>query len=205
MLITVFVHCLKKKRYQLRTLYYKLRYERFAPTHYSFTCYVSHARGDAPWVQDVLIPRLEEDYDFKLCVPDRDFYHEDEIVEILDSMTQSQSILIVLSSSFLDNYNCRFSLTQAFEQRRRHGKRVFAIKLGNIARSVLQRDAKALELVDGDRFVEWPVVGSGSSARSRRLLAKKRNKFWCKLTTELYRGMNIHQHRHHNMQTNTQA
>ena len=141
----------------------------------------------------------------KLCVPDRDFYHEDEIVEILNSMTQSHSILIVLSSPFLDSYKCRFDLAQAFEQRRRHGKRVFAIKLGNIARSVLQRDAKALELVDGDRFVEWPVVGSGSSARSRRLLAKKRNKFWCKLTTELYRGMNIHQHRHHNMQTNTQA
>ena len=61
-----------------------------------------------PWVQDVLIPRLEEDYDFKFCVPDRDFYQEDEIVEILDSMTRSRShsILVVLSSSFfffLDN------------------------------------------------------------------------------------------------------
>ena len=76
---------------------------------------------------------------------------------------------------------------------------MFAVKLGNIPRSVLQRDAKALELVDGDRFVEWPVAGSGSSARSRRLLEKKRNKLWFKLTTELYRGMKIRQHLHHNM------
>ena len=189
-LIIVLLCCLWKKRFQVKSFCYKLRYEQYAPIHCEFTCYVSYARRDAPWVQDVLIPRLEERYDFKLCVPDRDFCGTDEITEILDTMTRSRSVLVVLSRNFLDDYKCRFELAQAFEQRRRHGKRVFAIKLGNIPRSVLQQDAKALELVDGDRCLEWPVTDTNPNAcRYRQQLAKKKDKFWCALSQKLYKGL----------------
>ena len=181
---------LRRKRYQLKNIYHKLRYERFAPTSYQFTCYVSHAGRDARWVQSVLVPRLEEMHGFELCVPDRDFCTQNEIDETLEAMTLSHSVLVVLSREFLENYKCRFELAQAFEQRRRHGKRVFAIKLGNIPRSVLQQDAKALELVDGDRCLEWPVTDTNPNAcRYRQQLAKKKDKFWCALSQKLYKGL----------------
>ena len=105
----------------------------------------------------------------------------------MDGMTQSRSVLIVLSQSYLDSYKCRFELDQAFEERR-FGKRVFAIKLRDIPSSSLQRHAKALELLQSERFVEWPINCSGTK-RARRNLVRKKHKFWNKLSDELYKGM----------------
>ena len=98
--VTVLIRCAYKKRYQLKTFCYRLRYEQLASSTYRFTCYVSYARADAPWVQDVLIPRLEERYSFKLCVPDRDFCGAIEVDEILDNIANCRSVIIVLSQQF---------------------------------------------------------------------------------------------------------
>ena len=111
--------------------------------------------------------------------------------EIIDSMTHSRGIVVVLSSSYLNENTCLYELSAAFDQRRRYGKRVFAIVLGNIPNSVLRRHVTAAELIDSGRCVEWPVGVSECSAHggSAKRLMKKREAFWCKLSSEIYRSI----------------
>ena len=164
-----------------------LKFEQFLPS-MEFTCYVCHSSLDALFIQQVLLPGLEGTYNFKLFVPDRDFEGSDEVDETLDGMTQSRSVLIVLSQNYLESSKCLFDLAQAFEQRRRYGKRVFAIKLGDIPSACIRQNAKVLELLQSERFVQWPT-GYNMTRSTARSLTTQRQKFWSKLSEELYKGM----------------
>ena len=191
--ITISLHFLHKKRYCLKTLWYKLRYEKaYKHDNYNYNSYISYSLSDQNWTHESLLPCLEQTYGFNVCIPERNFNaSRAHVDEIINSMTHSRGIIIVLSSNYLQENSCLFDLALAFEQRRRYGKRVFAVVLGNIPNSVLRRHVTAAELIDSGRCVEWPVSARMCSANgdSAKRLVKKRAAFWCKLSTEIYRSM----------------
>ncbi|XP_071114799.1 toll-like receptor 4 [Haliotis cracherodii] len=80
---------------------------------YTFDAYVILSDEDEDWVVDEMIPKLEEQHQLKLCIPNRDFC-SGYILDNIDSAIQtSRHIIVVLSPSFADSDWCQASLMMA--------------------------------------------------------------------------------------------
>lgn len=121
--VIIFVVCLisflYKLRWRIRHLiymkYYRPKRQR-NPTNiqdYTFDAYVILSDEDEDWVVDEMIPKLEEQHQLKLCIPNRDFC-SGYILDNIDSAIQtSRHIIVVLSPSFADSDWCQASLMMA--------------------------------------------------------------------------------------------
>ena len=140
------------------------------------------------------MPTLEQTYGFKLCVPDRDFGGRPQTDEIVDAMTKSRCIVFVLSSNISASCNMRFELDLALGQRRECCKRLLFVGIGHKNPDLLEPFKSVSQLTRAGQVTEWPLsrteCAEHGHASSR--LAKKRQVFWHKLTSQLYQGMCDH-------------
>ena len=201
--LVVVVRCFRKRRFYLETLWYKLRYKlrklssqlRYGqvPKHrFNYDAYISHSPADNHWIEHALLPTLEQTYGFKLCVPDRDFGGRTQTDEIVDAMTQSRCIVFVLSQNFLTGRNYqRFELDLALDQRSEYSKRLLLVGLGHLNPDLLKPLKKFSPLIRAGQVTEWPLshteCAEHGHASSR--LVKKRQVFWDKLASQLYKSM----------------
>ena len=112
-LLTIVLYYLRKRRFYLATIWYKLllnlralwhmlRYGQVPSQNFDYDAsYISCSPADNHWIEQALLTTLEQTYGFKLCVPGRNFGGGTEIEEIVDAMTTSRCIIFVLSPSYL--------------------------------------------------------------------------------------------------------
>ena len=79
--------------------------------------FVLYFSDDWPWVCDTLMPKLEDEHGFKLCVHDRDFvpgsYIEDNITKAID---WSRRTIVVVTPEYTNSYWCNVEFLQATQK-----------------------------------------------------------------------------------------
>ncbi len=81
---------------------------------YTYSAFVVYSSEDRRWVHDVLMKKLEEEHNMRLCIHYRDFkpgyFIEDTIVESID---RSRKTILILSPDFLKSDWCYFEYKMA--------------------------------------------------------------------------------------------
>jgi toll-like receptor 13 len=117
---------------------------------------------------------LEIKYGFRLCIHYRDFpVGYNVAATIVEKMTQSREIIIILSDIALKSEWCQFELDEAQLQMGHRQKSMIIITLGDIRINCL--NAKVAHLLDNHTFLKW----SESNPKASKL-------FWSQLVARLY-------------------
>nr|KAG5700708.1 hypothetical protein BaRGS_029073 [Batillaria attramentaria] len=109
---------LHRYRWHIRLLLYEAfrgrgdRWRRLQADHFQYDVFVSYAEKDFHWVQQHLVPELEDRRGLKLCLHQRDFIPGKHIVDnIADCVESSKKVMMVFSSDFAKSPWCQFELT----------------------------------------------------------------------------------------------
>ena len=105
-------------RWHLRLLLYEafrgrgdVRQQRLQNGHFDYDLFVSYCGPQLPWVQQHLLPHLEERQGLRLCLHERDFIPGRNIVDnIVDCVHSSKKVLMVFSRHFVLSQWCQFEL-----------------------------------------------------------------------------------------------
>ena len=184
-------YCLRRKRYVIKTLFYKFKSRKFlASSRFEFDCYASHCSTELFWIHDCLCKKLEDEFNFKLCIAQRDFgLGVAETDEIFHHMNKSRTVLIVLSENFARSATCRYDLTQAFELLRRDGKQMIVIKMGELSPEIAAMDPKIAEILMSKGYIVYPLNNAERSGRQYTLNKTKQDAFWSKVRSKIYETM----------------
>ena len=117
-LVLIVIITLYKSRWHIRHWLFIVRSHRRSgytrlPDDESFVyhAFLVYAEEDRGFVHDVLLPKLEVQHGFKLCVHFRDFEVGKFIADnIVDNMNKSKKIIVVLSNNFAKSKWCDFEL-----------------------------------------------------------------------------------------------
>ena len=94
------------------------RYLDRADGSYVYDAFVAHNSNDASWVVRHLLPRLETEGRYRLCLHQRDWPIGREISEnIVESIEASRKVIVVLSNNFAQSQWCRMELEMANHRR----------------------------------------------------------------------------------------
>ena len=94
------------------------RYHELADGSYAYDAFVAHNSNDASWVVRHLLPRLETEGRYRLCLHQRDWPIGREISEnIVESIEASRKVIVVLSNNFAQSQWCRMELEMANHRR----------------------------------------------------------------------------------------
>ncbi|XP_033755387.1 toll-like receptor 1 [Pecten maximus] len=81
---------------------------------FHFDAFVAYNSDDRTWVLTKLMPFLEKQQKFRLCLHDRDFDPGKLIADnIVENMRKSRKLILILSNSFTSNEWCKFELLMA--------------------------------------------------------------------------------------------
>ncbi|XP_071080197.1 toll-like receptor 4 [Haliotis cracherodii] len=98
-------------RYYIHMLRYKKRKE-VDEERYIYDAFVVYCEDDSRWVRNNIIPRIEDEANFKLCIHERDFVPGKYIIDnIVTNLDNSRNVIMVLSNSFILSSWCQFELT----------------------------------------------------------------------------------------------
>ncbi|XP_071080769.1 toll-like receptor 13 [Haliotis cracherodii] len=97
-------------RYYIHMLRYKKR-KQVDEERYMYDAFVLYCEDDSRWVRNNIIPRIEDEANFKLCIHERDFIPGEYIVDnIVTNLDNSRNVIMVLSNSFILSPWCQFEL-----------------------------------------------------------------------------------------------
>ena len=170
-----------RHRWKLRYLWFitwhhwRRQAEEMDPVDYEYDAFVGYNRGDAEWVFDHLLPAMEEEIGFKLCIHDRDFTPGRIIEEtIVSSIEKSRKTLLILSNHFLESTWCYFEMQMARQMLFSLGKDVIILVILTDLPARQVAKSKTLQtLLSTKTYLEWPVEAEGHEL------------FWHKLRTAI--------------------
>ncbi|XP_047441992.1 toll-like receptor 2 isoform X2 [Mugil cephalus] len=150
----------------------------------SFDAFVSYSERDASWVENFLVPELEEPRDLRaprplnLCLHKRDFLPGHWIVDnIMSAMERSRRTVFVLSENFVQSDWCRYELDFShfwLFDGQTGGDAAILILLEPLAKDdVPKRFCKLRKLMSSTTYLEWPQE------------EEKRGEFWRSLRNAL--------------------
>ena len=91
--------------------YRRSDYTRLRDTDFMFDAFVIYSDEDSVFVHNTLLPKLEDDGGFRLCVHFRDFQPGKIIADnIAENMGKSRMAIVVLSKYFCESRWCKFEL-----------------------------------------------------------------------------------------------
>ncbi len=141
----------------------------------AFVAYCSRDEEERRWVHLTLVPKLEQEYGFKLCVHHRDFTPGYDIADnIVESIDTSNKVLLILSPSFLESDWCQFEVRMAqvkLIQDKRDSLVLVIYKRLDVPRVRLPR--KLIRILEKKTYAEWTTDSAGQ------------NLFWGKLNRAL--------------------
>ncbi|XP_047005145.1 toll-like receptor 2 isoform X2 [Schistocerca americana] len=169
----------KQRKYEITYVFHlmKMRRERVAaerrhPSSYKYDAFVCYSSADRAWVVGQLLPKLEHAGDspdepaLRLCLHERDFPLGSFIADnIVSSMKDSRSTVIVLSQAFVDSQWCRWELEVASNK----VHHLVLLELERMNRSRLPRNLRYL--MDTRTYLEWPAQRRAQEAKWRQLRA----------------------------------
>ena len=185
------------RRYQLKTGLYRLKYRKRLKAN-STDFYIMYCNKDSNWVHYVLLDKLERTYKFNTIVPERDFGAGPHVDELLTFLTRCHAYVIVLSENFIRDPCCLHDLTFAYDYRRRYGRPLVVVKMGDISSHCAHVDPKVRELLSAREYIRLPPKFGCAEAYSERIggnevetkpnaAQRREEQFWCKLTAKCTR------------------
>uniref|UniRef100_A0A3Q2EHK7 Toll-like receptor 2 n=1 Tax=Cyprinodon variegatus TaxID=28743 RepID=A0A3Q2EHK7_CYPVA len=130
----------------------------------SFDAFVSYSEKDASWVENFLVPELEEpryvdSNPLSLCLHKRDFLPGHAIVDnIISAIEHSRHTIFVLSENFVQSDWCRYELDFShFWLFDAGGDAAILILLEPLSKDdVPKRFCKLRKLMSSTTYLEWP-------------------------------------------------
>ncbi|XP_054876264.1 toll-like receptor 2 type-2 [Poeciliopsis prolifica] len=134
----------------------------------SFDAFVSYSEQDASWVEEFLVPELEEPRDsdsetptspLTLCLHKRDFLPGHWIMDnIMSAIERSRRTIFVLSENFVQSDWCRYELDFShFWLFEAGGDAAILILLEPLSKDdVPKRFCKLRKLMSSTTYLEWP-------------------------------------------------
>ncbi|KAM6909413.1 toll-like receptor 2 [Xenentodon cancila] len=133
----------------------------------SFDAFVSYSERDAGWVENFLVPQLEEpsgsnsgnDRSFTLCLHKRDFLPGHWIMDnIMNAIERSRRTVFVLSENFVQSDWCRYELDFShFWLFDAGGDAAILILLEPLSKDdVPKRFCKLRKIMSSTTYLEWP-------------------------------------------------
>nr|XP_054766260.1 toll-like receptor Tollo [Lytechinus pictus] len=126
---------------------------------YMFDAYVSHHEDDRPFVQDEMLPRLEDDNGFDLCVSFRNFRLGSNLLENVSSAQDvSRAIIFIINKRFMQNGQCKLELEMAsrrmLEDDEENGRRRLILIMMDVMAPDLMNNTLRL-LLNYVAYLEW--------------------------------------------------
>ncbi|XP_036356772.1 toll-like receptor 13 isoform X3 [Octopus sinensis] len=123
---------------------------------YKYDAFICYCSTDVNWVLNKLLPIIEEENHFNLCLHDRDFLVGNDIVDnIVESMQQSRKVVLVLSNDFAQSSWCQFEASIAQQKiLEEHYDIIIPVLLNEIP-SNLQTNRLGI-LLKQKTYLEWP-------------------------------------------------
>ncbi|CAG2236551.1 unnamed protein product [Mytilus edulis] len=124
-----------KIRWHIRYWIYLVRarrrdYCRIDVDEYAYDGFVVYCDTDREWVHQKLVPFLEVEHGYKLCIHYRDFHVGKLIVDnILENMEESRKIILVMSNGFCKSKWCQFEVLLANDRCLNNGSETLATVL----------------------------------------------------------------------------
>lgn len=150
--VSAFVIIAHKYRYRIRYLIHisrsrrswKIRKQTAQPL--VFDGFVIYSEPDKNWLYNNLLPFLEKQHGYKLCIHDRDFQYGRLIVDnIVENMKNSRKIVLILSESFAESKWCQFEVLLAHERFLEQGPdSLISIKLEEITSFLMTNTLETL-------------------------------------------------------------
>ncbi|KAK5606876.1 hypothetical protein CRENBAI_014117 [Crenichthys baileyi] len=134
----------------------------------SFDAFVSYSEKDASWVEEFLVPALEEPSDtdsvnptspLTLCLHKRDFLPGHWIMDnIMNAIERSRRTVFVLSENFVQSDWCRYELDFShFWLFNAGGNTAILILLEPLSKdNIPKRFCKLRKLMSSTTYLEWP-------------------------------------------------
>jgi Leucine-rich repeat (LRR) protein len=108
---------IKYKLFKLKVWYYGSQYEELDGSKYKYDFHVHYDDDDLPWVQETLIPELEDKRGYRLYIKDRDSRLCEYICEnICYSIENSYKTILCISNQFTRNAWSQFLLNLVIEK-----------------------------------------------------------------------------------------
>ncbi|KAL4229388.1 hypothetical protein ACF0H5_012427 [Mactra antiquata] len=118
---------------------------------YSYDAFVSYNHKDSDWVRDKLLPILETEYGYKLCIRDRDYVVGVDINDNIVQINKSKVIVLILSESFTKSGWCHFELNVALTKHIEDDFPVIVILLEEIR----NMNTSMKTLIAKTTYLEW--------------------------------------------------
>ncbi|CAI9719066.1 toll-like receptor 13 [Octopus vulgaris] len=122
-------------------------------THDALVCYCN---ADVNWVLNKLLPIIEEENHFNLCLHDRDVFVGSNIIDnVVDCMQQSRKVVLILSPDFVQNCWCQFEASIAQQKiLEEHYDIIIPVLLNEIPSNL--RTESLVDLQNHKTFLNWP-------------------------------------------------
>ncbi len=90
-------------------------------TDYIYNVFIISNQEDYHWIDNLLQPKIEDEWEMHLCLEYRDFVGGAPIAEcIMDAIERSEKTILVLTNGFLQNKWCEFSMQMALARGQQH-------------------------------------------------------------------------------------
>ncbi|XP_071507455.1 toll-like receptor 4 [Diadema antillarum] len=143
-------------------------------TNFLYHAFVSFCNKDKDWIEEELLPHLEEQHNFRLCVHERDFVLGRKIMEsIVEAVDNSRFTICLLSENYLESRWCKMEREFAMANII-HRDVLIIIVLGDIPINKLTRYYKLHKTMMNRTYLKWPDQPG-----------RERDVFWQKLVDVL--------------------
>ena len=126
---------------------------------FKYHAFIIYNQNDSHWVNEKLLPFLEERHHLKCCIHYRDFAPGKPFTESMaESVYSSYKIIAVLSSNFLKSNYCSYELNIAkYRLLNKHDDSLIIIKIDNEDCRKLPRELRKRSFIDYSNSLERPL------------------------------------------------
>ena len=149
-----------KGRWHIRYWMYLLRYKKsgYKPLNdreFAYDGFVIYSEEENDFVHSTLMPKLEDEEGFRLCIHYRNFEPGKIIVDnIVDSMNESRRAIVILSKGFFQSQWCKFELLIAQDRwLKNESNALLLVMLGDLESGDLTKDVRAL--IQTTTYIMW--------------------------------------------------
>jgi hypothetical protein len=126
---------------------------------FSYDAFISYCKNDRLWVHDILMKELGNRYGFQLFIRYHDFPADAKNSKtIINKMSASREIVIILSDIALKSKRCQFELQQARTLSNQRRKPLIIVTLGDITKK-----GDIAKILDKHIYLKWADGDENSS------------------------------------------